>query len=98
MIELEMNCLVQQLIGVRGRDDASGIITHYSRSESSLTSAVQREWKESSLMTYTPDRRGEGGHGWLPAARSTTHVQTFKVCLETNEIVIGAIGHEGDIV
>ena len=98
-IELEMNCLVQQLIGVRGKENASGVITHHSRLESSLTFIVQREWEGPSLlMSYQLDRCGDGGRGWLPAARSATQVQTFKVCLETNEIDIEAIDHEGDIV
>ena len=84
---------------MRGKDNASDMITHYSRPESSLTSfTVQRERKRSSLMIYPLDRRGEVGGGWLPAARSTTHVQTFKVYLETNEIGIEAVDHEGDIV
>ena len=83
---------------MRGKDNASDITMHYSRLESSLTFTVQRERKGSSLVSYPLDRRGEVGGGWLPAARSITHVQTFKVCLETNEIGIGAIDHEGDIV
>ena len=74
------------------------MITHYSRPEFSLTFTVQRERKRSSLMIYPLDRRGEVGGGWLPAVRSTTHIQSFKVYLETNEIVIKAIDYEGDIV
>ena len=50
-------------------------------------------------MTREPlDRHGEVGGGWSPVARSTTHVQIFKACLETDGIVIEAVGHEGDIV
>ena len=93
-----MNCLVQRLIGVRGKDNASNVIKHYYRQESSLTFIGQREWKGSSLTCYPLDRRGEVGGGWLPAARSATHVQTSMVYLETNEIAIEAIDHEGDIV
>ena len=96
-VQLGMNCLVQQLIGVKGKDNAGDVIKHYSGLESSLTFTVQREQKESSLMSYRLDRRGEVDGGWLAAARSTTRVQTFKVCLETNDIVIEAIDHEGDI-
>ena len=81
-----------------GKDNASDMITHYSRLESSLTFTVQRVRKGSSLMSCPLDRRREVGGGWLPAVRCTTHVQTFKVCLETNEIGIEAIDHEGDIV
>ena len=44
------------------------------------------------------DRRGEVGGGWLPVARSTTHIQIFKACLGTDGIIIEAVGHEGDIV
>ena len=98
VIELEMNCLVQQLIGVRGKENAFDVIVHYSRSESRLTFIVQREWEGSLLMSYQLDRCGDRGGGWLPAARSATQVQTFKVCQETNEIDIEAIDHEGDIV
>ena len=93
-----MNCLVQQLIGVRGKENASDVIKYYSRLESSLTFIVQREWERSLLMSYQLDRCGDGGGGWLPAARSATQVQTFKVCLETNEIDIETVDHEGDIV
>ena len=93
-----MNCLVQQLIGVRGKENASDVIMHYSRPESSLTFTVQREWEGSLFMSYQLDRCGDGGGGWPPAARSSTQVQTFKVCLETNEIDIEAVDHEGDIV
>ena len=49
-------------------------------------------------MGYQLDRCGDGGGGWLPAARSATRVQTSIVCLETNEIDIEAIDHESDIV
>ena len=86
------------MIGVRGKDNASDIITHYSRLESSLAFAVQRERKGSLLMSYPLDRRREVSGGWLPAVRSTTHIQSFKAYLETSEIVIKALDYEGDIV
>ena len=86
------------IIGVRGKENQSDVIMRYSRPEPSLTFIVQREWEGSLFMSYQLDRCGGGGRGWLPAARGTTQVQTFKVSLETNETVIEAIDREGDIV